>query len=133
MPPSPISVLVVDDHAVVREAVSDLVAATAGLAVWGTAVSGDDALAQLERTGSVEADRIDGPIVVVTDVQIPGMNGLELVAEVCSRWPSLPCLVISAKQEYASLATVAGAVGFIEKGDPAGLIAAVFRAGAGAE
>ena len=131
MPSGPYSVLVVDDHPVVREALADVIEATDGLSVWGTAASGDDALAQLEATGPARAD---GPGVVVTDVRMPGMTGLELVAEVRSRWPALPCLVFSAQQSgtFAARARAAGAAGFVEKGDPTALIEAVLRVSVGA-
>lgn len=124
--------LVVDDHPVVRAVVSDLVGHTEGLRVWGTAVSGRDALAQLEASGPGGTARPDGPEVVVTDLRMPGMDGLGLVAEVRSRWPAIPCLVFSAQDRLSSevSAAAAGAVGFVEKGNPGELIAAVLRVGA---
>ncbi len=131
-PMSPLSVLVVDDHPIVRDAVGALVDHTEGLRVWGTAVSGSDAIAQLEATGPGGTARPDGPEVVVTDLRMPGMDGLELVAEVRSRWPAVPCLVFSAQDRLSSAgqATAAGAAGFVEKGDSSALIAAVRRVGA---
>ena len=131
-PEDPISVLLVDDHPAILEGVGLLVEHTDGLAVWGTAESGDDALAQLEATGPAGAARQDGPGVVVTDVRMPGMDGIELAAEVHTRWPALPCLVFSAEWSpvYAERARAAGAVGFVEKGDVSGLVGAIRRAGA---
>ena len=129
-----LSVLIVDDHPLLREGLRDLVAATAGLAVWAAAASGTDALALLEATGAAGTLRSGGPSVVVTDLQMPGVDGIALVAEVRARWTALPCVVFSAQrhQVYAERARAAGAAEYVEKGDLDGLIAAVFRAGAGA-
>jgi two-component system capsular synthesis response regulator RcsB len=130
-----LSILLVDDHPVIREGLGDLIAATAGLTVWGTAESGDDALVQLKATATTRTFRGDGPSVVVTDVHMPpGMDGIALVAEVRSRWPALPCVVFSAQRShaYAERARAAGASGYVDKGDLDELIAAVFRAGSGA-
>ena len=91
MPPSPVSVLTVDDHAVVRESLSVYLDDEPGLVVWGTAASGDDALAQLSA-----ADEAGGPDVVVSDLQMPGISGVELVAQVGTRHPGLPCLMFLA-------------------------------------
>jgi DNA-binding NarL/FixJ family response regulator len=130
VPSRPHSVLVVDDHAVVREALGHLVESTDGLAVWGTAVSGDDALAQLERTGAAGTARDGGPDVVVTDVRMPGTDGIELTAQVRTRWPALPCLVFSGQpsRPYAERALAAGAVAFVAKGDPTAIIRAILGA-----
>ncbi|HEX8299043.1 MAG TPA: response regulator transcription factor [Rubricoccaceae bacterium] len=129
-----LSVFVVDDHHAIREGLGDLVTGTDGLDVWGTAESGDDALAQLEATGAAGATRDGGPDVVVTDVRMPGMDGIALVGAIRARWPALPCVVFSAQlsQAYAVQALAAGAAGYVEKGNLAGLIEAVFRAGSGA-
>ena len=126
-----LSVLVVDDHPAIREGLGTLVEGTDGLAVWGTASSGDDALAQLETTAAAGSGD-GGPGVVVTDVQMPGMDGIALVAEVRARWPALPCVVFSAQrsQNYAERARAAGAAGFVEKGDVDGLVRAILRVAA---
>ena len=125
MPDAPLSVLIVDDHAVVREALSVYIGADPGLAVWGTAASGEDALAQLDHVPPPPR-----PDALVVDVQMPGMNGIELVAEVLARHPGLPCVVLSAHtgESYADRARAAGARGFVVKGRPDRLAAALQRA-----
>ena len=65
----PVRVLVVDDHAVAREALCDVVDATPGFELVGSVASGPEAL---ELVISVAA-----PQLVLLDVQMPGMDGLE--------------------------------------------------------
>jgi CheY-like chemotaxis protein len=67
--PDPVRVLVVDDHRVAREALCDVVAATPGFEIVGSVASGPEAL---ELVISVDA-----PQLVLLDVQMPGMDGLE--------------------------------------------------------
>lgn len=130
--PPVLSVLVVDDHPAIREGLSDLLSVTDGLAVWGTAESGDDALAQLEATEASGTSRQGGPGVVVTDLRMPGMDGITLVAEVRVRWPGLPCLVLSAQwsRNGAEQARAAGAAAYVEKGDVDGLVQTIFQTAA---
>jgi DNA-binding NarL/FixJ family response regulator len=120
---SPISVLLVDDHDVVRSALETLVEFTPGLELWGAATSGADALARLDEA-TVQPD------VVVSDVAMPGMSGVELAAAVRSRWPTLPCLMVSGHHPalYAEKARAAGAAGYVEKGDPSEIVDAIRRA-----
>ena len=126
MTTAPLSVLVVDDHDVVRDALVVLIGGTPGLTVWGDAASGEGALALLS-----DRERPEGPDVVVSDVEMPGMSGVELAAALRSQWPGLPCLMVSAHHPglYAERALAAGAVGYVEKGDPRGIIAEIARAG----
>jgi DNA-binding NarL/FixJ family response regulator len=125
----PLSVLVVDDHAVMRDSLSLLLSSTPGLALWGAAATGAEALDLLTGPGDQA-----GPGLVVTDVKMPGMTGLELVATVRTRWPAVPCVVYSAHFTglYAERARAAGAAAYIEKGDWAGLLDAVAGVRAGA-
>jgi len=79
----PLRILVVDDepaicHAVVRALAPDYEAISAA--------SGEDAL---ERLGSEPVD------LLITDVQMPGIDGIELVRQVRARWPDLPCIVLT--------------------------------------
>jgi DNA-binding NarL/FixJ family response regulator len=122
-PAARVSVLVVDDHAVVREALSMYIEAEPGITVWGTAASGDDALDQLRRASPL-------PGALIVDVQMPGMTGIELVAEVAARHPGLPCVVFSADPEAQASrrALAAGAAAYVEKGRPERVAAAVLAA-----
>jgi DNA-binding NarL/FixJ family response regulator len=130
VPDAPLSVLIVDDHAVVREALSVYIGADPGLAVWGTAASGEDALAQLDHVPPPPR-----PDALVVDVQMPGMSGFELVAEVGARHPGLPCVVFSADSEAQASrrALAAGAVAYVDKGRPERVATAVLAAVAGEE
>ena len=65
---APIRVLVVDDSAVIRGALSRTLDAAGGIEVCGSAMDGERALARIEELG---------PDVVVLDVEMPGMDGLE--------------------------------------------------------
>ncbi len=78
-------ILVVDDE----EDVRDIIAETLedfGYAVL-TAASGEEALPVLVRDGSV--------VMVITDVRMPGMSGLELADEIRRRWPKVKVVLIS--------------------------------------
>ncbi len=122
MPADPVSVFIVDDHAVVRMALSMYLRAEPGIVVWGTAESGEDALAQLNNLPPPPL-----PDALVVDVQMPGMSGIDLVAEIKARHPGLPCVVFSADSaaDNADRALAAGAMGYIEKGRPDTVAAAV--------
>jgi two-component system response regulator AtoC len=79
------SVLLVDDDPAVAKVLGALLG-QAGLTVH-TAPNGQDALGQLGRK----------PIdVVVSDVRMPGMDGMELLAEVCRTWPDVPVILLTA-------------------------------------
>ena len=101
-----IRVLVVDDHELVRQGISELLTAEADLEVVGEAASVAEALT---RAAQVEAD------VAVLDVRMPDGNGIELCRKLRARLPRLRCLVLTADAASRADAITAGASGFVLK------------------
>ncbi|MFF3599183.1 response regulator [Kitasatospora indigofera] len=100
-------VMVVDDHPMWREAVSrDL--AEAGLDVVATAGDGEEA---------VRRARACSPQVVVLDLNLPGLPGVEVCRQVVGHDPSVRVLVLSASGEHADVleAVKSGATGYLVK------------------
>jgi DNA-binding NarL/FixJ family response regulator len=103
-----IDVLIADDHPVVLEGVKQIVAETSDIAVKGEATNGDEVLEQV-RTGQWD--------VVVLDITMPGVHGLELLKQLRAQHPKLPVLVLSMhpEDEYAVRLLRAGASGYLNK------------------
>src|SRR5262245_4091654 len=101
------TVLVVDDSAVDRKLVGGLLAREASLAIE-FAASGDEALARLATLQ---------PAVIVTDLVMPGMSGLDLVAQVVEQHPEIPVILMTGKgsEEVAVKALQAGAASYVPK------------------
>jgi DNA-binding NarL/FixJ family response regulator len=85
-------VLVVDDHALVREGTAQLLAGETGIEVVGQAGSAGQALALV---GSARPD------VALVDVSLPGTSGLEVAREALRLRPGLRVLMLSAYDDYA--------------------------------
>ncbi|HEY1101411.1 MAG TPA: chemotaxis response regulator protein-glutamate methylesterase [Myxococcota bacterium] len=90
-------VLVVDDSAVIRLVLSDVLAAEPDIEVAGTAASGELALRRIEELA---------PTVVTLDVEMPGLGGLATLVEIRRRWPTLPVIMFSALTERAAKTTI---------------------------
>lgn len=88
----PIRVLVVDDHPIVREGVIGLLAADPAIELVGEADSGETAL--------VEAERLY-PDVVMLDIRLPGMSGLEAAKVLLTEHPRLKVIMLTAFTEKA--------------------------------
>jgi DNA-binding NarL/FixJ family response regulator len=101
-------IFIVEDHQVMREAYQMLLEMEPDLEVCGTAATGEDALSALKATQ---------PDLMLVDVSLPGMSGIELVQQLQTRYPALPTLVISGHDEtvYAEQALRAGAKGYLDK------------------
>lgn len=116
--------LLVEDHALVRAGLRALLERIPGVEVVGEACDGHDALRQM-----VELR----PDVVLMDISMPGLNGLETVrrTEGLEPRPRVVMLSVHANKEYVRQALVAGAVGYLLKtADPLELelaLAAVAR------
>ena len=117
---SPTRVLIVDDQALIRAAVRDLLEA-AGIEVVGDAADGDQAVAL---AASLRPD------VVVCDIRMPRMDGIEATRRICAD-PALTdtrvlILTTFEEDEYVVAALRAGASGFIGKGaEPEEIVRAV--------
>ena len=100
-------VLIVDDHAIVRAGIRRLLAAAAKLE-WCEAGTGEEALAM------VANEPID---LVVLDLKLPGIGGLELIRRILQSRPRSRVLVFSTHTEwiYVSRALEAGASGYVSK------------------
>ena len=122
---SRIRIVVADDHTLVRDGVVSILARDPGIVVVGQASDGRAAL---------EVVRSTRPDVLVIDLSMPRMTGLEVVRRVHEETPQLAILVLTmhAEEEYVLHAVRAGARGFLLK-DSAGdeLLAAVRALGAG--
>jgi DNA-binding NarL/FixJ family response regulator len=120
-----IRVLVVDDHKIVREGLKQLISMADDLCVVGEAGNGLDALAQVR---ALVCD------VLLLDISMPGLNGLELISRLRAQEPSPAILMLSMHDEVqmAARALKAGAAGYATKdSDPALLLTAIRKVAAG--
>jgi len=117
----PIRILLAEDHALVRAGIRSLLASVPDLAVVGEAGDGREALAILER---IPAD------VVILDITMPGMNGLEAASRIAERWPATKVIILSmhSNEEYVSRALRAGAAGYLLKDAGTSELEAAIRA-----
>jgi two-component system invasion response regulator UvrY len=101
-------ILLVDDHAVVRRGLRELLGEEFPSAEFGEAASGAEALAQI-------AKRPWG--LVILDVSLPGRDGLEILKEALALRPGVPIMMLSvhAEDQYAIRALRAGASGYVTK------------------
>jgi len=115
-----IKVLLVDDHAVMREGLAALLSA-AGIDVIGTASNGREA---------VHLARELTPDVVVMDISMPDLNGIEAARQIRVRAPSVRVVMLSmhANREHVHQALAAGADGYVLKESAATEVAAAVRA-----
>ena len=106
--PRPLRILIADDHLVVRMGLSALISLEPGMSVVGEAEDGESAL---------ELVRRHHPDVVIMDVMMPQMNGVEATARIASDFPDVHILILttfSASEEVVK-ALDAGADGAIVK------------------
>lgn len=120
-----LGVLIVDDHAIVREGLKRLLDACASSWRVAEAADGFAALDQL-RAGGID--------VAIVDISMQGMNGLDFLRRARHDFPALRVLVLSmhAEEQYAIRAFKSGANGYLTKDcAPRELVAAVRKVGAG--
>ena len=101
-------IFIVEDHEVVRQSFSELISLEPDLEVSGAVGTGTEALARL-------AEAL--PDLVLVDVSLPKMSGIDLVQRLHVRHPALKTLVVSGHERdlYARQAEQAGASGYVSK------------------
>jgi two-component system, NarL family, invasion response regulator UvrY len=116
----PIRVLLVDDHAVVREGYRRLLERDDSLTIVGEAATAADAL---------HCDDVLRPDVVVLDIALPGISGIEILRRIIARRPDACVLMFSMYQDgiYASRAINAGARGYLSKASAPDLLVEAVR------
>lgn len=120
-----IQILIVDDHAIVGGGMRQFLANVEGVTIAGEARTGQEALKMLK------ARRWD---LLMLDIGLPDMNGIEVLKRVRRDQPELPVLVFSmhSEDEYAMAALEAGAIGYLQKDSaPEEILVAIHRASSG--
>lgn len=108
-PLGPVRVVIADDHASFRSGLRALLATASDLRVVGEAASGDEAVAL---AGTVQPD------VILMDLSMPGMDGIEATRRIVDATPHVAILVLTmdADDESVFAAVQAGARGYVLKG-----------------
>jgi DNA-binding NarL/FixJ family response regulator len=119
-----IRVLIADDHAVVRRGLEQLIASAPDLEVAGTASDGDEAV-------TVAASC--APDVVVMDLSMPGLDGVEATRRIAAARPELPIVVLTSFDDRRRIldALGAGATGYLLKDTEPDALLAGIRAAVG--
>jgi DNA-binding NarL/FixJ family response regulator len=121
----PIRVLLADDHDLFRAGICSLLERVSGVEVVGEAGTGQEALRLI---------RAHPPDVVLMDIMMPDLNGLDATARVAAKFPSVRVIILSmnAAEEYVLQALRAGAAGYLLKNcSPAELELAIKAVGRG--
>jgi DNA-binding NarL/FixJ family response regulator len=116
---SPIRIVLVDDHSIVRRGIKALLGTETEIQVVGEAENGFEAV---EATGRLLPD------VVLMDLDMPKMNGIEAIKQIALRWPAVAVLVLTSftSDQEVVAAVKAGALGYILKDtEPEDLVQAI--------
>lgn len=103
-----INVMLVDDHEVVLEGLIRILEKQGGVKIVTVARSAEEALEKIERF----------PVdVIIVDIQLPGMNGIELIKRVKSEHPRIEAITLTVfdDEEFAKQAIKSGAIGYVIK------------------
>ena len=120
MPMNPITVLLAEDHMIVREALRALLKLEADIEVVGEAADGRQAVAL---AGNLRPD------VVVMDIAMPVLNGLEATRQILATMPTTKVLVLSAHSDdaYVERVMALGAAGYLIKQTASHVLSAAIR------
>jgi PAS domain S-box-containing protein len=116
-----VRVLIVDDHEMMRQGLRQMLAATDNFSCVGEAVDGGDALRQAE---------ITRPDLIVMDVKLPGLGGIEATRQIVKRFPHMRIIVFTYHDDpaYLEQAMQAGAKGYLLKSDHSRVVLSAMHA-----
>ena len=120
-------VLICDDHRIVRQGIKQVLADAPEIVVVAEASDGQEAL-------TLVAARRSELSVVLLDIALPGLDGLEVLQRIKQSEPALPVLMLSTypERQYAVRCIKLGAAGYLNKSaDPDDMLAAVRKVAAG--
>jgi len=118
-------ILIADDHPIVRQGLAQLITKTADMVVADEASNGSEVL---------EKARASHYDVVLLDISMPGLHGLDIIRQLKKENPKLPILILSmhSEEQYAVRAFRAGASGYLTKQSaPDELLAAIRKVSIG--
>jgi two-component system, NarL family, invasion response regulator UvrY len=122
-------VLIGDDHRIVREGLKQILADAPDMAVVGEAPTGPEVLEHVSALGGQA-----GLDLVLLDIALPGMDGLDVLQRLKREHPKLPVLMLSTypEKQYAVRCIKLGASGYLNKSaDPDDMLAAMRKVAAG--
>jgi two-component system, NarL family, response regulator NreC len=107
-----VRILVVDDHSLVRDGLAAVIDGEGGMKVVGIAASGEEAVAATQRLR---------PDVIIMDLMMPALNGIEATRRIIAEFPSIGIIALSACHTHEQVCRVlrAGALGFVLKTEAA--------------
>jgi DNA-binding NarL/FixJ family response regulator len=113
-------IFIVDDHAMFRDGLQQLIDREADLTVCGDAA---------EATKALEGISKSEPDLVIVDISLSGKSGIDLIKAIKDEYEDLPVLVVSMHEEslYAERALRAGAMGYVMKQEPAKVVKTAIR------
>ena len=108
--PSPIRIMTVDDHPLLRQGIAALIKSQPDLTLVAEACDGEEAVAQF---------RLHRPDVTLMDIQMPSVNGTEAISRIRSEFPEAKILVLSTYAGDVQIlrAIKTGAKGYLLKGN----------------
>ncbi|WNB90692.1 response regulator transcription factor [Bacillus sp. NEB1478] len=106
-----INILLVDDHAILRDGLKNIISFEEDMQVAGEATSGEEALVLAEKLS---------PDVIIMDINLPGINGVETTSLIKAKKPNARILVLTmyTHDEYLLASLKAGADGYLLKDAP---------------
>ena len=104
------TIILADDHTLMRQGIRSIIEAVPGHSVIGETGDGHQLLGMLKKTI---------PDMVILDISMPGLRGIEAAREIKTRYPDIRILMLSMhkSEEFLSMALEAGADGYLLKED----------------
>jgi len=99
--------MIVDDNARARRALKALMSQQAGISVTAEASNGQEALRSINE---------QAPDIVLMDLRMPVMNGLEATRNIKAKWPQIKVVILTMYPDCQTEAVTAGADAFLAKG-----------------